>query len=67
MKLIHKLARFLRPKSKLSFVNSLPINADILDVGCGNEPVMCIKLIRPKCKYTGIDVEDYMQTEFSKN
>jgi SAM-dependent methyltransferase len=66
MKLIHRLARFLWPKGKLSFINSLPINADILDVGCGSEQIIGVKYIRPKCKYTGIDIADYMQTEFSK-
>jgi 2-polyprenyl-3-methyl-5-hydroxy-6-metoxy-1,4-benzoquinol methylase len=34
----------------------------VLDIGCGNNSVVRIKKILPKCHYTGIDIGDHNQT-----
>jgi len=53
----------LRSKGKTRFLMSLPREASILDVGCGNNSPFIIKKILPTCSYTGIDVGDYNQTQ----
>jgi SAM-dependent methyltransferase len=58
---------FLRPNGKYYFLRTLKNNSKILDVGCGNSSVARVKSLLPKCDYTGIDVGDYNQTDYSKN
>tara|TARA_B100000900_G_C20566922_1_gene711526 strand:- start:109 stop:792 length:684 start_codon:yes stop_codon:yes gene_type:complete len=67
LKLKYFINAVLRPKGKYSFLRMLKSNSVILDVGCGNSSVARVKSILPKCKYTGIDVGDYNQTDFSKS
>jgi len=50
-------------QSKESFLQTLPEDAKILDVGCGNNSPYQTKQILPKCNYTGLDVGDYNQTK----
>ena len=45
------------------FVKSLPKNARVLDVGCGNNSPTKIKLMRPDVYYVGIDVANYRQPD----
>jgi SAM-dependent methyltransferase len=47
------------------FLLTLPPNARLLDVGCGNESPQRIKAIVPKVHYTGIDVTDWNQHSHS--
>jgi hypothetical protein len=56
----------IRPNGKIDFLSSLPNNASILDVGCGNNSPYRTKRIVPNCVYTGIDVGDYNQTKPNK-
>lgn len=65
-KLKDKLVTLLRPRGKLAFVRSLRSDAEILDIGCGNEAVVGIKNAAPGCRYTGVDIGDYNQTARSK-
>ena len=65
IKIRFSLAKLLRRYGKHSFVNSLGTAPNILDIGCGNSSVLGVKSIRPDCSYTGIDIQDYNQTEFS--
>ena len=48
---------------KADFILSLPPNASILDLGCGNSSPMLTKQLRPDIYYVGLDVADYNQTE----
>lgn len=50
---------FLRPQGKFSFLNNLPKNPKILDVGCGNNSAYKIKLCLPNSYYVGVDIGDY--------
>jgi SAM-dependent methyltransferase len=52
----------MRPHDKFAFLNRLPRNAQILDVGCGNNSPNFVKSILPGCRYTGVDIGDYNQT-----
>jgi SAM-dependent methyltransferase len=61
-----RLDVILRPFGKLSFINSLPKNSRILDVGCGSNSPEWAKTARPDCYYVGLDIGDYAQTESSK-
>ena len=56
--LVHRL---LRPKGKVSFLESVPLKGKLLDVGCGNESPLNTKLQRPDIVYYGLDVGDYNQ------
>jgi len=51
----------LRPRGKASFLNSVPKNARILDVGCGNNSPFRVKSQRPDVFYVGLDVDNYNQ------
>jgi SAM-dependent methyltransferase len=53
----------IRPNGKIDFLSSLPSDALILDVGCGNNSPYRVKKILPQSVYTGIDVGDYNQTK----
>ena len=57
IKLFAKL--FLRPQGKFSFLNNLPKNSKILDVGCGNNSAYIIKFCLPNSYYVGVDIGDY--------
>ena len=57
IKTIFKL--FLRPNGKVDFLNSIPKNSSILDVGCGNNSPLLVKSFLPNSYYVGIDVDNY--------
>ena len=63
---VARIKAFLRPilnrKGKDAFLRSLPRNATVLDVGCGNNSPFQLKLQRPDLYYIGLDVGDYNQT-----
>ena len=63
--LLKYLKSFIRPLGKTSFLYKLKNDAQILDIGCGNNSPYKIKSILPNCIYTGIDIEDYNQTRNS--
>lgn len=44
---------------KFNFVRTLPRNARLLDVGCGNRSASLYKTYRMDLEYVGIDVSDY--------
>jgi len=58
---------YLRPQGKQAFLLKLNKKSKILDLGCGNASVLGIKSVLPDCEYFGIDVEDYNQTEYTRN
>ena len=60
------IVKQVRPNGKVDFLSSLPDNASILDVGCGNNSPYRVKRIVPNSKYTGIDIGDYNQTKPNK-
>ena len=62
----NRIASFLHPHGKVSFLRSLGRHPNILDVGCGNDAVVRIKRISPDCHYTGIDTADYNLSETAK-
>lgn len=53
---------FVNPRGKINFINELPLNARILDVGCGNSSAEMVKAFRPDIYYVGLDIQDYNQT-----
>ena len=56
------LRGLVRPaRSRATFVESLPVGSDLLDVGCGNDSPYQIKALRPDIRYVGLDVGDYNQ------
>jgi len=59
--------RILSPNSKFDFLMRLESQSKILDVGCGNSQAIAMKSVLPNCHYTGIDIDDYLNTEESKN
>ena len=59
--LLRQLAPMLRPKGKESFLCSLPADARVLDVGCGNNSPVRAKACAPDIHYTGLDIGDYNQ------
>jgi SAM-dependent methyltransferase len=63
MKPIDIIKRLLRPNGKTDFLYKLPYNANILDVGCGNNSPYRTKEVLPSASYTGIDIGDYNQTK----
>ena len=62
---VNKLKILLRPRGKASYISSLPKNAKILDVGCGNNSPYVTKSILPSCQYTCIDIDDYNQKKLN--
>lgn len=54
--------RLTRRRGLYAFLASLPPDAVILDVGCGNDSPYRIKTCFPRMLYTGIDIGDYNQT-----
>jgi len=55
---------FLRPKGgKFSFLNTIPKNSRILDIGCGNNSAFKIKTFLPYSYYVGIDIQDYQNDQ----
>jgi SAM-dependent methyltransferase len=47
-------------------LQSCPLGARILDVGCGNDSPRYFKTARPDLYYVGLDIRDYMQSEGSR-
>jgi SAM-dependent methyltransferase len=60
-----KLACALRPHNKSAFVASLPTEASLFDIGCGNRSAERIKRVKPHLRYVGIDVGDFLQSDES--
>lgn len=61
------IVRLLRKNGKTNFIYNLNEHSKILDVGCGNaSTIIDIKALKPGCKLTGIDIDDYNQTAESK-
>jgi SAM-dependent methyltransferase len=58
-----RLASIFRRHRKIDFLNRLPPKSEILDVGCGSNSPYLVKSLFPDCTYTGIDVDDYVQTK----
>ncbi len=58
-KIINIANLFLRTRGKISFLNNIPKNSRILDVGCGNNSAYRIKRFLPDSYYVGIDIADY--------
>lgn len=62
---------FMRvPKSrwgKQAFILKLKEHARLLDVGCGNNSALYTKILSPSCRYAGIDIGDYNNSETSIN
>ena len=54
---------FLRSNGKIKFLISQKKNAQILDVGCGNNSPFIVKSLLPFCNYTGLDIQDYNQNK----
>lgn len=48
---------------KGAFLHQLKPSAQILDVGCGNNSPFYTKNILPMCDYTGLDIDDYNQSQ----
>ena len=75
------LKLFLRPNGKVDFLNSIPKNSFILDVGCGNNSPLLVKTFLPKpgecpsediqengwfdCKYL-VEAEDGQKSVFPR-
>jgi SAM-dependent methyltransferase len=55
------LGRLLKPYGKARFIQGLPPNARLLDLGCGNNAPLQTLLQRPDLAYVGLDVGDYNQ------
>lgn len=55
--------RMVRTRGLFAFLASLPPDAAILDVGCGNDSSYRIKTCFPGMLYTGLDIGDYNQTK----
>jgi 2-polyprenyl-3-methyl-5-hydroxy-6-metoxy-1,4-benzoquinol methylase len=47
---------------KRAFILSIPDNAMVLDVGCGNNSPLYTKSLKPNITYIGLDIGDYNQT-----
>lgn len=56
------LTGMLVPNGKMAFVDRIPNNGKLLDVGCGNNSPLIIKSRRPDIHYSGIDVGEYNQS-----
>lgn len=56
------LTRRMRSRGRDAFLDGLPRNGRLLDVGCGNNSPMRFKAQRPDLWYIGLDVGDYNQT-----
>ena len=64
-RLLQKLKTYIRRKadrySKKCFIEQLPANAKLLDIGCGNNSPYHTKLLRHDLFYIGLDITDYNQ------
>lgn len=61
--IVRAMKRKIRPLGKVAFLHRLTPQANILDVGCGNNSPAKTKSLLPQSSYTGIDIQDYNQTE----
>jgi SAM-dependent methyltransferase len=63
--MLKKLRQILQacfvPHGRHAFIASLPSNAKLLDVGCGNSSPERVKRQRPDLYYIGLDICDYNQ------
>lgn len=59
------IAGKLRPNNKTAFIQALPANAKVFDIGCGNRSAEQFKAIKSDLHYTGIDIGDYNQSSTS--
>ncbi len=51
-----------KPRGRSNFIQSIPANGRVLDVGCGNDSPTRTKQQRPDLFYIGLDVADYNQS-----
>jgi SAM-dependent methyltransferase len=63
---VYVVHRIVKKRGKYAFIDSLPPQARVLDVGCGNNSPARFKAQRPDCSYIGLDVGDYRQEKGSK-
>ena len=49
----------LAPHGKQAFIRKIPRGGKVLDLGCGNNSPMLVKIARPDIEYWGLDVGDY--------
>jgi SAM-dependent methyltransferase len=54
-----KIKKLLDKNSKFDWIESVPSNASILDIGCGNDSGLKIKSVRSDIIYHGVDIADY--------
>jgi SAM-dependent methyltransferase len=57
------IASIFKSRGKRAFIQALPYNAAVLDIGCGNNSPFVTKGLRADLHYTGIDVGNYRQTK----
>ena len=62
----HLISSWLRRFGKQSFIKKLSPRATILDVGCGGSQVLVVKTFQPHCRYIGIDIQDFRQSDEAK-
>jgi len=55
----------LNSKGKYAFIRTIRENANVLDVGCGNDSPYITKTIRKDIHYVGLDIETYHQSSVS--
>jgi SAM-dependent methyltransferase len=55
--------RLFRRKALYAFLGTLPADATVMDVGCGNDSSYNIKTVFPRFTYTGVDVGNYNETK----
>lgn len=52
-----------RTRGKRAFIEAIPANGKVLDVGCGNDSPFTLKTQRSDVFYVGLDIGDYRQTQ----
>jgi len=55
-KIKKSINKLISPSGKYSFIDTIPKNGKVLDVGCGNDGPDIFKKLRPDIYYVGIDV-----------
>jgi len=61
-KIKKQLLNKFNPLGFENFLETIPPNSRILDVGCGNDSPRKVKSVLPNCYYIGIDICDYNQS-----
>ena len=59
-----KVLLSLHKNYKCNFVKCIPPNANVLDVGCGNDSSFFVKRFSPNCYYVGSDISNYNNSDF---